>query len=382
MRSLRLSLLAALCALLIAAPASAQTSSPGIAALQVALKSKHLYKGKVDGLTGPLTRRGIVLLQRRHGMRPSGKLEPRIRRALGWRGRPVVGSRVMRRGQRGWDVAALQFLLQRGGFGAGRADGVFGPLTRQAVLRAQRAAGMKPDGLVGPKTLAFLRRGGTGPGGSGESGSTGTTLIADEGEGTTSFQRPVVGPVGDRFGATRDGGRRRHAGLDFPVPQGTTVTAAAAGTTIFAGYNSGGYGNLVVVQHANGYTTWYAHLSRITSWVGERISAGTRVGLVGSTGNSTGPHLHFEIRHYDTPLNPLPLITPGATMARAASASLYSAAASATGGAAAPSGAGTPVPSRASGHRHGHECEAPRPDRTGKRGGGANWIATESLCLP
>jgi hypothetical protein len=64
----------------------------------------------------------------------------------------------------------------------------------------------------------------------------------------------------------------------------------------------------VIVQHRLGYETWYAHLSRVTSWPGEQVSGGTRVGLVGSTGHSTGPHLHFEVRHNGVPINPLPLM--------------------------------------------------------------------------
>ena len=88
------------------------------------------------------------------------------------------------------------------------------------------------------------------------------------------------------------------------------------GTTVFAGCNSGGYGNLVVVQHRLGYTTWYAHLSRITSWAGEHVEGGTRLGYVGSTGHSTGPHLHFEVRLNNVPINPVPYLLAG-TAARA-----------------------------------------------------------------
>jgi murein DD-endopeptidase MepM/ murein hydrolase activator NlpD len=94
------------------------------------------------------------------------------------------------------------------------------------------------------------------------------------------------------------------------------VQAAGVGTTVFAGWNSGGYGNLVVVQHRLGYTTWYAHLSSITSWVGEQVSGGTRIGYVGSTGNSTGPHLHFEVRLWNNPIDPFPYMLFG-TAARA-----------------------------------------------------------------
>lgn len=293
MRPIRAVGVAALIVLTIAAaPARAEASRANVAALQAALKSLHLYRGHVDGVRGPLTRRGVIAFQRRRGLAADGIAGQRTRRALGWRGRPGLGSRVMRIGNRGWDVAALQFLLQRAGRGPGRADGVFGPLTRAAVKRAQGAARIGVDGLAGPTTISSLRAGHE-------------PVLVD---GPVRFLRPVPGPIGDGFGAPREGGRRSHQGLDFPVAQGTLVAAAGRGTTIFAGYNSGGYGNLVVIQHRLGYTTWYAHLSQITSWVGEEVVGGTRIGYVGSTGYSTGPHLHFEVRRYDTPIDPAPLM--------------------------------------------------------------------------
>jgi murein DD-endopeptidase MepM/ murein hydrolase activator NlpD len=119
--------------------------------------------------------------------------------------------------------------------------------------------------------------------------------------------RPVGGPIGDGFGARREGGRT-HTGIDFPVPAGTRVGAAGVGVTEFAGWNSGGYGNLVVIRHRLGYTTWYAHLSSITTFVGEHVSGGTRIGYVGSTGHATGPHLHFELRKNATPIDPMPYL--------------------------------------------------------------------------
>ena len=72
-----------------------------------------------------------------------------------------------------------------------------------------------------------------------------------------------------------------------------------------AGYDSGGYGRLVVVQHRAGMTSWYAHLSRISVGPGQCVVAGTQIGRVGSTGNSTGPHLHFELRLRGAAINPL-----------------------------------------------------------------------------
>jgi murein DD-endopeptidase MepM/ murein hydrolase activator NlpD len=94
------------------------------------------------------------------------------------------------------------------------------------------------------------------------------------------------------------------------------------GVTEFAGWNSGGYGNLVVIRHRLGYTTWYAHLSTITTWVGEEVTGGTRIGYVGSTGHATGPHLHFELRKNAVPIDPMPyLLQAVATRASAARAS-------------------------------------------------------------
>jgi murein DD-endopeptidase MepM/ murein hydrolase activator NlpD len=124
----------------------------------------------------------------------------------------------------------------------------------------------------------------------------------------------VPGRIGDGFGARRSRGRT-HTGIDFPVQAGTRVGAAGVGVTEFAGWNTGGYGNLVVVRHRLGYTTWYAHLSTITSWRGERVTGGTRLGYVGSTGNSTGPHLHFELRRNAVPIDPRPYLL-GAVAAR------------------------------------------------------------------
>jgi peptidoglycan hydrolase-like protein with peptidoglycan-binding domain len=274
----------------------ATASSANVAALQVALKALGLYPVAVDGVKGPFTQKGVRVFQQRKRLLVDGVAGPQTRHALGRRGRPALGSRVMHRGQRGWDVAALQFLLQRRGYSPGSIDGGFGDATRSALLSFQRAAGLTVDGLAGSATLSALRRRSGGP--------TRTPT------GPVRFYRPVPGPIGDRFGAQRENGRK-HSGIDFPVAYGTLVEAAGVGTTVFAGYNTGGYGNLVVIQHRLGYTTWYAHLSRITSWAGEQVEGGTRIGYVGSTGHSTGPHLHFEVRLNNVPIDPMPYLLAG-----------------------------------------------------------------------
>ena len=95
-----------------------------------------------------------------------------------------------------------------------------------------------------------------------------------------------------------------HKGIDYAAPIGTPVYASAAGKVIYSGYNSGGYGKLVIIDHNNGYQTYYAHNSQLYVNVGETVSKGERIAGVGSTGDSTGNHLHFEIRKNGTPINP------------------------------------------------------------------------------
>jgi len=102
-----------------------------------------------------------------------------------------------------------------------------------------------------------------------------------------------------------------HTGQDFAVPTGTPVVAAGAGTVTFAGW-AGPYGNSVHVLHADGIATWYCHLNRINTHRGASVEASQLIGLSGSTGNTTGPHLHFEVRTHASmtssgaPIDPMP----------------------------------------------------------------------------
>jgi peptidoglycan hydrolase-like protein with peptidoglycan-binding domain len=272
---------------LVATASPAGAASANVAALQVALKALGLYPAAIDGISGRLTRRGVRRFQRHKRLDVDGIAGPRTRHALGRRGRPRLGSRPMRMGRRGWDVAALQFLLNVRGYGPGGFDGGFGPNTRRAVVRFQRAAGLAVDGVAGPSTLRALRH----------RTSSGVP------SGPVRFLRPIRGQITDGFGWV---GGRRHTGVDIPASEGTPVGAAGRGVVAFAGWNDGGYGNLVVVKHRLGFESWYAHLSRIAASEGEAVVGGTRIGYVGSTGHSTGPHLHFEVRHFGTPIDPVP----------------------------------------------------------------------------
>lgn len=119
---------------------------------------------------------------------------------------------------------------------------------------------------------------------------------------------PVNGYVTDGFGIRRNPfggeGREFHEGLDIAVDFGTPVSATADGLVIYAAPHAG-YGNLVILYHSNGITTRYGHLSKITIESGQRVKRGDQVGHAGSTGRSTGPHVHYEVRDNDQPVSPL-----------------------------------------------------------------------------
>lgn len=117
---------------------------------------------------------------------------------------------------------------------------------------------------------------------------------------TGIFSNPTRGrltsPFGMRWG-------RRHTGIDVASSRGTTIAAADAGKVSFAGWQ-GSYGNLVIIDHENGYQTYYAHNNKIVVKKGDRVYKGQKIAEMGSTGNSTGVHLHFEVRKNGTPINP------------------------------------------------------------------------------
>jgi murein DD-endopeptidase MepM/ murein hydrolase activator NlpD len=98
--------------------------------------------------------------------------------------------------------------------------------------------------------------------------------------------------------------RRFHAGVDFGAPLGTAIGAADSGMVIYAGWY-GGYGNAVILDHGSGLTTVYGHTSRLYVRVGQLVQKGQTIAAVGSTGLSTGPHLHFEVRRRGQVVNPL-----------------------------------------------------------------------------
>jgi murein DD-endopeptidase MepM/ murein hydrolase activator NlpD len=275
--------LAACAAVLAHSATPAEAGRLDVAALQVALHALRLLPGNVDGVEGRATVAAVRSFQRRSGLRVDGIAGPRTRAALGRRGRQAYGSRTMRPGQRGWDVAGLQYALSAHGFPCGPLDGGFGARVEAAVLRFQRFAGLPPAGVAGPATRAALRR--------------------PPPRAPLPVRLPVAAPVGDRYGAR---GAAWHPGIDFPAPAGTPVAAARAGRVLSAGFASDGYGDRVVLAHGQGEHTLYAHLSKVLVRRGERVAWGAVIGRVGATGFATGPHLHFELIVRGAKIDPAP----------------------------------------------------------------------------
>ncbi|MFF3653517.1 M23 family metallopeptidase [Streptomyces sp. NPDC002181] len=128
-----------------------------------------------------------------------------------------------------------------------------------------------------------------------------------------AWQKPVGSyTLSATFGKGGTMWSHKHSGQDFACPVGTPVKAASAGTVVKAGPNGGGdgpaYGNAIVIKHANNTYSQYAHLSKIQVRIGQKVAKGSQVALSGNTGNSSGPHLHFEIRttpNYGSAVNPV-----------------------------------------------------------------------------
>ena len=145
---------------LAAAPAVHAAGNPQIAGLQVALRAHGLYLAQIDGIAGPRTAAAVHAFQHKHGL-PYGVANARMRAALGPLGRPLFGTRTVKRGDFGWDVSVLQFLLTRRGVYSGALDGYMGKETTAALKRYQRAMHLRADAVVGPRTLsAIVRRDG------------------------------------------------------------------------------------------------------------------------------------------------------------------------------------------------------------------------------
>ena len=173
----------------------------------------------------------------------------------------------------------------------------------EAIMAAEDAANATIDKLVAEleaqraaEAAAAAAAAGGGSGGGGSANASG------------SFLWPVASYVyvSSRFGLRVHpitGEKKSHTGIDIASNQGTAVYASDGGSVTLAGWN-GGYGNCIMIDHGNGYVTLYGHLSSISVSVGQTVSQGATIGAVGSTGNSTGPHLHFEVLKNGTRIDP------------------------------------------------------------------------------
>lgn len=136
-------------------------------------------------------------------------------------------------------------------------------------------------------------------------GNVNTSLTTASGKVSLgiSLIRPVSGTITSRFGASSSIRKSSHTGLDIATSTGTPIVAAATGTVTFSGYK-GSYGNMIVISHGNGVQTYYGHCSKLYVSAGTTVSQGQTIAAVGSTGNSTGPHLHLEVRINGVAYNP------------------------------------------------------------------------------
>lgn len=153
-----------------------------------------------------------------------------------------------------------------------------------------------------PKTVKVAKNSKTKYATGGSVNTAGTTSTGKANLGIALI-RPISGTITSRFGAGSSIRRSSHTGLDIAAPTGTQIGAAASGTVTFAGYK-GSYGYMAVISHGNNVQTYYAHCSKLSVSAGQTVSQGQTIGAVGSTGNSTGPHLHLEVRVNGIAYNP------------------------------------------------------------------------------
>jgi len=162
------------------------------------------------------------------------------------------------------------------------------------------------DALAPPGAVAEVEAGVAAADGSGGSGAA--ARIVSLGEAAPPANWPARGVVTSDFGWRAFRGRTNfHSGIDVALPHGSQVLSTGTGTVVGSGWQPG-YGWCILVQHADGYSTLYAHLSRTIASVGDRVAPGSLLGLSGSSGNSTGPHLHYEIWKDGRVLDPRPLM--------------------------------------------------------------------------
>ena len=252
----------------------------------------------VDGSFGPGTLAAVKRFQSANNLAADGVCGPNMWAALTSQYNTAMSYPVLRSGSSGNDVRTLQTMLNAVSNAGLAVDGSFGPNTLAAVKRFQSASGLTVDGSCGPKTwAALLSRYNAGRASSGRY----IWPLSSSFNTITSYAGNRIHPITKQ--------PQNHSGIDISATKGAAVYASAGGT-LYVGNSGcthnygkskscgcgGGYGNYVYIKHSSGAYTYYAHLSSVNVRSGSTVSQGQLIGTVGSTGSSTGFHLHFEMR--------------------------------------------------------------------------------------
>ncbi|WP_018157576.1 peptidoglycan-binding protein [Demetria terragena] len=297
------------------APAAAQTYVKTAAASKVTVL-KYGAKGSLvktlqsrlkisqDGSFGPATLTKVKGYQKSKGLSVDGVVGPNTWKALGGFPGTTTGAKpgnasapnecsvnVLRYGAKGSLVTTMQKRIKA------TADGSFGPATLSAVKKYQKAKGLSADGIVGPRTWSALGGFPCGSGGGGGAGGdTGTPPSSSGAQYKLPFpagasHKITQGPMGSF--SHKD--KYSKYAVDFGMSTGSSVVASRSGSVYKASWDAYGGGNSVMVKDSSGYCMQYNHLSKISVGQGQNVTQGQRVGSAGSTGNSTGPHLHWGL---------------------------------------------------------------------------------------
>ncbi|MFO0752698.1 MAG: peptidoglycan DD-metalloendopeptidase family protein [Thermodesulfovibrionales bacterium] len=206
----------------------------------------------------------------------------------------------------------LKIMMEQTSFGKDKTVSNYLPFITGEMAKslAERGIGVGDFLLRNPALQEATEKGKEGASAVSSGDNAGAAPAAPGSEGEERLKMPASGRVSSGYGLRHDpldGKLKQHNGMDIALPEGTPIAPAAPGTVVFSGY-SGGYGNCVIIEHGDGMTSLYAHNAENRVKVGEAVDTQTIIALSGSTGRSTGPHLHFEVRKEGVPVNPLGLI--------------------------------------------------------------------------